>query len=247
MPMTWVEILVCRCAISFNHHNRMYMNIHISHFVALATLFAFTACNPQVPSDEVKEKNHQDTHSLEITFTPGAVKDDRFTPDPSGKVLKLKAGEDTNWVPSGILNAEPNTPYYVEVKHYSAKGDLINGELATNGEDRIHQHFFMPVRLPSGTKPKEIISYQYLDTDPWNAPMISDAKVIGSKNPLGLKGVMTFNRPDTHFGIRLRLMHARGSKWNSKGELSPFYQPGIWTANAQYDVDFTFDVHIQNK
>lgn len=212
--------------------------------LTLSTLLLLGGCKPEAPNDETKEKNHQDTHKLELIFTPGTMEGDKFIADKSGKVLKFTAGVDTKWVQSDEVKPLPNVPYFVEIKHYSASGVLINGEYATNGEDKIHQHFFVPVNT-GGVPIAQVIDYRYLDTDPWDAPMTTDSKVIGKENPLGLKGVMTFKTPGMNFGIRLRLMHGRSTKWNSKGEASPFYKPAIWTANAQYDVDFKFNVNVQ--
>ncbi len=215
----------------------------IFSLLGLSMLLLIGGCKPETPNDETKEKNHQDTHSLEVVFTPGTMEGDKFVADKNGKVLKFSAGVDTKWIQSNKVEPLPNVQYFVEIRHYSAGGSLINGELATNGEDKIHQHFFVP--MDTGDLPiSQIIDYRYLDTDPWDAPMTTDSKVIGKENPLGLKGVMTFKTPGMSLGIRLRLMHGRATKWNSKGEVSPFYKPGVWTANAQYDVDFKFNVEV---
>lgn len=210
----------------------------------LSTILLFAGCKPEAPNDETKEKNHQDTHKLEVILTPGTLVGDKFTADTGGRVLKFTAGVDNQWVQSAKVDPLPNVDYFMEVKHYNSSGMLINGELATNGEDQIHQHFFVPEGIGSLQK-TEVLDYRYMDTDPWNAPMTSDSKVIGQDNPIGLKGVIVFKTPGLSFGIRLRLMHGRATKWNRQGEASPFYEPGIWTANAQYDVDFKFNVNVQ--
>ncbi len=216
-------------------------------FAALsAILIMATSCKPKEAVDETKQKNHQDTHKIEITFTPGAMKGDKFIPsgEPSASIIASQASE---WRQSEVITLQTDTPYFVRVTHYSKSGQSINREYVTNGEDRIHQHFFMPKIEESNLSATSIIDYLYLDTDPWDAPISTDAKVIGKENPIGLKGVMTFKVPTEQLKIRLRLLHARGSKFSSEGKVSPFYQPSVWTANGQYDLDFTFELNVKPK
>lgn len=205
-----------------------------------------TSCKPKEAVDETRQKNHQDTHKIEITFTPGVMEGDKFIPsnEPSASIIASQASE---WRQNKVITLQTNAPYFVQVKHYSKSGQSINREYATNGEDRIHQHFFMPKIEKSNLSATSIIDYRYLDTDPWDAPISTDAKVIGKENPIGLKGVMTFKVPTEQLKIRLRLLHARGSKFSSEGKVSPFYQPSVWTANGQYDLDFTFELNVKPK
>lgn len=216
-------------------------------FTALSALMIIvTSCKPKAPVDETKQKNHQDTHKIEITFTPGTMEKDKFIPSNEASATII-ASQESGWRQDKVITVRADTPYFVQVKHYSKSGQPINREYATNGEDRIHQHFFMPKIKNCELKATDIIDYKYLDTDPWDAPISTDAKVIGKENPIGLKGTMTFKVPTEHLQIRLRLLHARGSKWSSEGKVSPFYQPSIWTANGQYDLDFTFEVNVVSK
>ena len=101
--------------------------------------------------------------------------------------------------------------------------------------------------LPQNSLEPTIRRKMCIRDSPWDAPISTDAKVIGKENPIGLKGVMTFKVPSEQLKIRLRLLHARGSKFSSEGKVSPFYQPSIWTANGQYDLDFTFELNVEPK
>lgn len=216
--------------------------------IAVAALIGLLiGCQPREAVDETAVKNHQDTHRIEVTFTPGTIEGDRFTPDTSLPAITFTADETTQWQQSQPVQVRADIPYFVQLKHYGKKGDLLNGEYTTNGEDRIHQHFFIPVDYGDYDSPLDVIDYRYLDTDPWDAPFTTGAKVIGDKNPIGLKGVMRFKTAGLDFGIRVRLLHARGSKWNDKGEASPFYRPGNWTANGQYDLDLRMPIQVLNQ
>ena len=214
-----------------------------------ALMIIVTSCKPKAPVDETKQKNHQDTHKIEITFTPGTMEGDKFIPSNEASATII-ASQASGWRQDKVITVRTDTPYFVQIKHYSKSGQSINREYVTNGEDRIHQHFFIPTIKNSKLKATDIIDYKYLDTDPWDAPISTDAKVIGKQNPIGLKGAMTFKVPivpTDHLQIRLRLLHARGSKFSKEEKVSPFYQPEIWTANGQYDLDFTFEMNVVSK
>lgn len=212
--------------------------------LTLSTLLLLGGCKPEAPNDETKEKNHQDTHKVTVVFTPGKMEGNKFVPVSSlGKTLSFTASAESAWKPDNTIQPIQGVSYFVQVKHYSKAGEELNREYATNGEDLIHQHFFIPNKIKS-EKALEWISYQYLDTKPWDAPISTDAEVIGTKNPIGLKGVMVFKQAGRELQIWLRLLHARGSKFSSANVASPFYAPGMWTANGAYDLDLNFDVEV---
>lgn len=213
--------------------------------LTLVSLVALmTSCNPKAPVDETLQKNHQDTHKLELVFTPGKLEGDKFIIDQSQQSITISASQATKWEQDKPLTLRVGQTYFLHIKHYAKSGEFINREFVTNGEDRIHQHFFIPKNLDGKLKPTDVMEYRYLDTDPWDAPISTDAKVIGKENPIGFKGAISFKIPSKHLTIHLRLMHAMGSKFNRKGEPARFYFPGMWNGNAAYDVDFIFNIQI---
>ena len=226
----------------------MNMNRKIVKLIAVPLLFVLGGCvKPQAPTDETKQKNHQDIHRLVVTFTPGEMQSDKFIPVSSlGETLSFSASADSHWKPDKTIQPIKGVNYFVAVKQYSKMGVEINKEYATNGEDLIHQYFFIPNRIRA-KEALEWIEYRYLDTEPWDASMTTDAKVIGDTNPIGLKGVMIFKQSGQELKIWMRLLHARGSKFSSKNMASPFYAPGAWTAHGDFDLDLEFEVEVLSK
>ena len=64
--------------------------------------------------------------------------------------------------------------YTLAIKYYNNKGELMNYQFLTNGQDAIHQHFFqLPKNNPvivngkedSTLKAENLIDYLYADTD----------------------------------------------------------------------------------
>ena len=126
----------------------------------------------------------------------------------------------------------------------------------TNGQDAIHQHFFTVENVKEMMSGKEIaskpntpdyIDYKYTDTTPWDKTVkYDDAKLTGTTNPIGLKGVMKFLKDDVTMNLRISLYHGfEGKKDPRTGQFSPYYrfsptqlQQGTW------DINFTVPVVV---
>lgn len=144
--------------------------------------------------------------------------------------------------------------YSLVIKYYNAKGEDITYQFVTNGQEKIHQHFFIPVKgsvkkwdasndeseltnLPvDENKVIDIFKYWYMDTDPHDKLMSdSQAKLIGDKDPRGFKGIFQVNSfgevnegdiPTTYsFDMRVKLMHSLTSKFDEKKTLSKTSTP----------------------
>lgn len=125
--------------------------------------------------------------------------------------------------------------YGLWINYYNAKGERINGEFVQNGQDLIHQHFFIPKNVvPAfdgindiGDEHRaSVYEYVYCDTDPWDRNMHNEgAELVGDKNPIGFKGYFKFLKERKNFDISVELMHAVVSKFNEEGTVSPFYAP----------------------
>lgn len=106
--------------------------------------------------------------------------------------------------------------YSLVIKYYNAKGEDMTYQFVTNGQEKIHQHFFIPVKgsvkvwnkdgygeemkdLPKDEhEVMDIFRYWYMDTDPHNKLFSATeekdkAKLIGDKDPRGFKGIFQVN------------------------------------------------------
>lgn len=154
----------------------------------------------------------------------GGLKDGKKPVDPASA-----AWSDDKFVAQNIING--TEPYNITVRFFAKDGDEITKEFGTPEEARIHQLFFIPENTQATkfgdpkktyTSDYRFIGYYYMDTTPWNAP---EGKFTGISNPIGLNGAIEFYEPNTSFDLRIRLMHAKNSKYISEGKTSPFYKP----------------------
>lgn len=160
-------------------------------------------------------------------------------------------------------------PYGLWIRYYNSEGQDITGTIQENGADQLHQHFFNIKNLrpnfdgeaeEQNKTPDSLLQYYYMDTDPWNANLTrSSTKLIGSKylgqdnllnpileadNAIGLKGWFNFRTSRKQFDLRIRLMHAVGSKYID-GKCSPFHKPTAGQlASNHWDVDFLVPINV---
>lgn len=226
-------------------------------FAVSAMLYGTVSCNktPEIPTDETKEKNHEDPYRAELILVEGHLHGKyAFHQDPEVAGVKfLKKIQkmvfelsDKGWgiseegvarfrVRSTSLESKGQQVYGLWINYYNAKGEQINGEFVQNGQDLIHQHFFISKNVvptfdgvnDSGNEnPASVYEYVYCDTDPWDKNMHNEgAALIGDKNPIGFKGYFKFLKERKNFDISVELMHAVASKFNEEGVASPFYAP----------------------
>lgn len=223
----------------------------------------FTSCEkePVKPKDEVINKDHEDPQKAELLLVEGHLhgKYGFHQNPPYGKGVKhMKRVQKITyeltpkgWGPakgSGTKFLVRGTPkesniYGFFIKYYNAKGEEMTGQFVENGQDKIHQHFFIPSNVNPTLYGKEenddkdpaaIFDYMYCDSDPWNKSFQKEgAKLIGDKNPIGMKGYFKFKKTYKKFEILIRLMHAAKSKFDKDGKTSPFYKPS--SAQLQND------------
>jgi len=124
--------------------------------------------------------------------------------------------------------------YELRIRYFDLAGEDITRQFIDNGQDKIHQHFFIPdavftpdsVARPDEQRSDRVYHYTYADTTPWYDELSTPGtKLTGDVNPIGFKGIFQFKEArDLH--IYIRLMHARISKFNKRDHrLSPFYAP----------------------
>lgn len=226
-------------------------------FAVSVMLCGAVSCNktPEIPTDETKEKNHEDPYRAELILVEGHLHGKyAFHQDPEvegvrylKKIQKMvfefseKGWGITNegvshfCVRSTSRESKGQQVYGLWINYYNAKGEQINSEFVQNGQDLIHQHFFIPKNItptfdgesaPDDENLASIYEYVYCDTDPWNKNMHNEgAELIGDKNPIGFKGYFKFLKERKSFDISVELMHAVVSKFDENGAVSPFYAP----------------------
>lgn len=150
----------------------------------------------------------------------------------------------------------PAPVYLLFIKYYNSKGEFINGEFATEGQEKIHQHFFTtenarPAR--SGVAEaddnitRNLIDYVYADTTPWDKTNHEEnADITGDDNPIGFKGVIRFLRAHKQFDLRIKLYHGYKSKLNpATGKPCPFDNPAATLIqNGAWDINVTIPVVV---
>lgn len=228
----------------------------ITLLMAAGLTFFFSSCSkePEIPENETLNKDHENPAKAELLLVEGHLHGKygfHQNPDVEGvkylkKVQKITyVLTEKGWgatadglkqfnVRSAMKGADGYAVYGLWINYYNAKGDLITKEFIENGQDLIHQHFFIPREVKptfdgsveeKDGNPAELFDYIYCDTDPWNKNMYKEGgKLIGDKNPIGFKGYFKFNKTRKQFDLSIELMHAAKSKFND-GVASPYYEP----------------------
>lgn len=253
-------------------------SIFMMMLVSLALSMSFVSCSnePEVAQDETKNKLHDDPTKIVLTLASGHFHGVKFHQDAEieglkymnslqtityelqeGKGMAIAPGSPDKFVViSG--NDKIQSAYGLWIKYYNKKGEDITGQFIENGQDKIHQHFFIPndVKALAGVgieeaddnDPSKIFNYTYMDTTPWNGTLKdASTKLTGDTNPIGMKGWFNFLKSRKTLNLNIRLMHARESKYKD-GKTSPFYAP----TNAQkltdhWDVDIKVPVVIAHS
>ena len=226
---------------------RKSFSLFLFFLLGCATLLP-TACSldPEAPVDERRSKDHGDPTRVVLTLRHGAWDGTNFTPetgetaDTREQPITYALQPELGWAPlSGtpagfvVRRAEGTQhAYELRIRYFDISGEDITRQFVDNGQDKIHQHFFIPdaVYTPDSTaRPDEarsnrVYTYTYADTTPWYDELSTPGtRLTGDVNPIGFKGVLQFKEArDLH----IRLMHARVSKFNKRDHsLSPFYAP----------------------
>ena len=157
--------------------------------------------------------------------------------------------------------ADPNPApvYLLFIKYYNVNGELMNQQFVENGQDAIHQHFFNVENVKSlltdhpvtgAINTPDYIEYKYTDTTPWNETFHSKkAELTGTKNPIGLKGVMRFLQDRVTMDLRIKLYHGyQGKKDPRSGTFSPYHAPSSrLLQQGTWDINFTIPVVVYSS
>lgn len=230
--------------------------------------FVSCSDEPKKPHDESKDKLHDDPYKAVLTLVSGHFHGVKFhqDADPEGakymkavQTITFVYTEDKGWAPEAgsettfrLTSGTKKTvsAYGLWIRYYNKDGEDITGQFIENNQDQIHQHFFIPKNVQPITEiggiaqaddnePTALFDYTYMDTTPWNKTLRDEGtKLTGKENPIGFKGYFNFLKDRKSLTLRIKLMHARTSKFKN-GKPSPYYKP----SNAQLIGDH-WDVEI---
>lgn len=213
----------------------------------LLPLLALTACNgdgglvptPKKPTDETRNKLHDDPTKLIIQlFEVGT--------EPINSLVLEQSNE---WK-GPILEVEAGKEYHLWVRYYNKAGTEITGQFATNGQEKIHQHFF----ISSKGDIRDYMAYRYADTDPWNKTTEQGAQLL-TANPIGLKGIVSFTKSGITFPVKMRLLHDYSGDKRLRdddkktglkvGDFAPWYYVPRQKANQGWDINVDFEITVK--
>lgn len=187
------------------------------------------------------EKQNTQTISYETQIGKGWV----ISPNSASKFVVSSTKQST------VDNKLLTVPVYtLAIKYYNNKGELMNYQFLTNGQDAIHQHFFqLPKNNPvivngkedSTLKAENLIDYLYADTD------FKDGSFIGSTNPIGLNGIIRFLVPKANYTLRVELFHGYIGKKDPRTQaFSPFYHPSpLMIQTGTWDVQVNIPIEVK--
>ena len=213
---------------------RKSFSLFLFFLLGCATLLpAACSLEPEAPVDERRSKDHGDPTRVVLTLRHGAWDGTHFTPetgetaDTREQTITYALQPELGWAPlSGtpagfvVRRAEGTQhAYELRIRYFDISGEDITRQFVDNGQDKIHQHFFIPdaVYTPDSTaRPDEarsnrVYTYTYADTTPWYDELSTPGtRLTGDVNPIGFKGVLQFKEA-RDLPIYLRLLPARVS------------------------------------
>ena len=240
-----------------------FINTFVLFISIVATSF-FMACNPENPENEKKNKLHEDPVRAVFILQEGTLNDNaafdntpkmaNFIPaSTSPQVIEWQTTKGKGWhVTSSTKTFQvknsiesPSVVYLLKIEYYNDKGEMMNNQFFSLGQDKIHQHFFSmfkSVNYNGGLSSVRVTNkaelpydYRYVDE--------LDGTFIGDTNPMGFQGLIKFVKPGQRFELSVDLLHAAESKFGDDGKPSPFYNPsrkllstGLWDINVKLPI-----------
>ena len=233
-------------------------------FISIVATSFFMACNPENPENEKKNKLHEDPVRAVFILQEGTLNDNaafdktpkmaNFIPaSTSPQVIEWQTTKGKGWHVTSSTKAfqvknsidSPSAVYLLKMEYYNDKGEMMNNQFFTLGQDKIHQHFFSmfkSVNYNGGLSSVRVTNkaelpydYRYVDE--------LDGTFIGDTNPMGFQGLIKFVKPGQRFELSVDLLHAAESKFGDDGKPSPFYNPsrkllstGLWDINVKLPI-----------
>lgn len=229
---------------------------------ALTLLASCGKDEPVKPNNEILNKLHEDPFGATYTLTEAELSSPEVFDanptlqhaKPTGAVqtITFALTEEQGWhiaetSPQKAFRVKttkesPNTVYILGIEYRNAKGEPMNEQFIDNGQDKVHQHFFLYYKGTFAEKDKENLpyDYRYADTTPWNSTM---GAYTADKNPIGFKGLIRFSG-EKSFALTANLLHANETKYEPDGSTSPFYRISPRLKGAS-DSDISVKLPIQ--
>ena len=183
-------------------------------------LLAACSLEPEAPVDERRSKDHGDPTRVELTLRHGAWDGTIFTPDVGEtadtreQTITYALQPELGWAPLAGTPAGFNVrraegvqhAYELRIRYFDLAGEDITRQFIDNGQDKIHQHFFIPdavftpdsVARPDEQRSDRVYTYTYADTTPWYDELSTPGtKLTGDVNPIGFKGISNSRRRAT--------------------------------------------------
>lgn len=260
---------------------------------AAVALLSLSSCSPEIPQDETLNKKHGDPHRAEYILAEGHIRNGEyvfeqynekegvrhikkqqkivFNAENGGK-WEIEKGSAKEFKVLSVDEDDKESVFALIIRYYDKKGDDITLEFVQDGQDQIHQHFFMLDKVEptfngehekSDTikqkvnnngliinkniveRIKENFFYRYCDSSPYNKSVLAkEATTIGDKNPIGFKGYFKFYKERKAVEMRIPLMHARTSKFKN-GKPSPYYLPtAAQRGSEHWDIEVKIPIKV---
>lgn len=248
----------------------------LKHFcrTALAVLClgltASCGSDPVAPVDERLQKLHGDPASARLTFetvaydsTTQTYTRQAFAGATPKQVVEYKLANGQWSLIGDTVRVLPHTAdasvsYVLHIDYFDAHGRAMNEQFVTNGQDIIHQHFFMPEDVQVNGQAQfdlrrtgALYRYTYLDTKPHDRePGASGVAVIGQTNPIGFRGVLQFTQANARYRIFVWLLHSlntqRGKYLNDdRTQVAPYYRfTNAQLAGGAWDIQMPIPVRV---
>ncbi len=198
-------------------------------------------------------KFHQDNH-LEGQKYLNALQEIRLNKE-DGKWVVADGYPSAFYVKASGEDAQG--AYGLWITYLAEDGDTLNAEFIENGANAQHQHFFSvsdaqphganSVAEANDNDTQSMLSYTYMDTNPWYKTLNTGAELVGATDPIGFKGYFYFNKARKRFTLNIQLRHARTNKIIN-GVISPFYAPSnALKANSSIEESIPVTVYTMSS
>lgn len=210
------------------------------------------------PTNEKNDEEHEEWSKITLKFTETASKEVQMLEYISDNgVARVQSREPIKW--------QVGKSYHLELVYFNIKGERMNWEYVTPEMAPIHQHFFILGNNDrerrrfsnlSSEQIKELISYEYQDTDPEDGYLEQgatlrkrtwDTKKPNEIDPIGLKGVFHI-KPQTPKNLDMRILLAHltgGRKVSAEGDLLFEFCDIPISSYFKSDLSLIFPIQIQ--
>lgn len=235
----------------------------LSLVVASLTLASCDKTTPKAPEDETKKILHEMPNRYRVTLEAVHVADDAFT--TSGTIAYTSLGEPLQSIErkeqagKGMVTiseqsdftvrtnvTDTQRAYILRLYYYAPSDALMNNQFIDGGQDRIHQNVFAFYQNRVIVRNADLIPwlYRYCDATPAEA---RGTLIPSDSNPLGFVGLIRFRKASSEVTpMTIQMLHAYDSKFDAKGNPSPYYAILISKSSHGRDINFDIPLHIQD-